>query len=122
MIIAGVAKSASIADAAKLQLTAEARALRGWLYFELAREFQFTIAKDPNAPGVPIYTEPTTVENSGKARGTLQEVYNLVNDDMAFAITNIGTDRIYKSQINQNVVYGMMARIMLEQKKWGWRE
>jgi hypothetical protein len=118
VIVAGVAKSAGIPDAAKLQLTAEARALRGWLYFELAREFQFTIAKNPNAPGVPIYTEPTTVDNTGKPRGTLQEVFNLINDDMAFAVANIGTDRLYKSQINQNVVYGMVARIMLEQHKW----
>ena len=118
VIIAGVNKSTTIADAAKSQLTAEARALRGWLYFELAREFQFSIAKDPNAPGVPVYTEPTTVENTGKPRGTLQEVYNQINDDMVYAVANIGTDRLYKSQINKQVVYGMVARIMLEQKKW----
>jgi hypothetical protein len=118
VIIKGVELSEGIAASAKTRLTAEARALRGWLYFELAREFQFPITKDPNAPGVPVYTEPTTVENKGKARGTLQEVFNQVNDDLAYAIANIGTSRVYKSQINKSVVYGMIARVSLEQKKW----
>jgi hypothetical protein len=118
VIIAGVAKSSTIPEVAKPGLTAEARALRGWLYFELAREFQFTIAKDPSAPGVPVYTEPTTVDNKGKPRGTMQEVFSQINDDMAYAIANIGSDRTYKSQVTKPVVYGMTARIMLEQEKW----
>jgi hypothetical protein len=118
VVVAGVEGSAGISASAKSRLTAEARALRGWLYFELAREFQFPITKDPNAPGVPVYTEPTTVANQGKPRGTLQEVFNQINDDLAYAIANIGTSRVYKSQINKPVVYGMIARVMLEQKKW----
>jgi hypothetical protein len=118
VIIKGVNASSSIGDAAKKKLIAEARALRGWFYFELAREFQFTIAKDPSAPGVPLYTEPTSVSNTGKPRGTLLEVFTLINEDLAYAVANLGTDRVYKSQVTLPVAQGMLARVMLEQKKW----
>ena len=118
VIIKGVTESSKIAESAKPRLIAEARALRGWFYFELAREFQFTYAKDPNAPGVPLYTEPTSVNNTGAPRGTLQQVYDLINEDLAYATANLGSERVYKSQIIKPVAYGMMARVMLEQRKW----
>lgn len=118
IIIKGVTESATIPDDAKPALLAEARALRGWFYFEAIREYQFTIAKDPAAPGIPVYTEPTTLENRGKPRGTIQEVYNQINDDLAFAVANSGTERVYKNSITLPVAYGMQARIMLEQQKW----
>lgn len=118
VIIKGVAASSTISDDHKAKLTAEAKALRGWFYFELVREFQFTVAKDANAPGVPVYTEPTSVDNKGKPRGTVAEVYALINEDLQYASQHIGSERLYKSQIILPVVYGMIARTMLEQHKW----
>lgn len=118
VLIEGVTNSGTIEDNDKTLLIAEARALRGWFYFELAREFQHTYAKDPNAPGVPIYTEPTSVNNPGKPRGTLKETFDQINADIEFALQNLGTSRDLKSAVNINVAYGMAARIYLEQQRW----
>lgn len=119
-LIAGVEGSEAIADADKTPLIAEARALRANLYFELVREFQFTILKDPSAPGVPLYTAPASEESvEGSPRGTIQQVFDLINDDIEFAVANLETGRSLKSQINLNVAWGLAARIYLEQGRWG---
>ena len=118
ILIKGVAESTTIAEEDKTLLTAEARALRAWFYFELIREFQHTIIKDPNAPGIPVYTEPTSIENKGKPRGTIKETYDQINSDIEYATANIGTSRNLKSQVNTNVAWGMAARIYLEQQRW----
>ncbi|MEJ7768356.1 MAG: RagB/SusD family nutrient uptake outer membrane protein [Chitinophagaceae bacterium] len=117
IIIDGLEKSALTA-ATKQRLQAEARALRAWLYFDLVREFQHTVTKDANAPGIPVYELPTDASNKGKPRGTIKQVYDLINSDIAFAIQHLGVPRLLKSNINLNVAYGMAARIYLEQKKW----
>ncbi|MEO7310626.1 MAG: RagB/SusD family nutrient uptake outer membrane protein [Chitinophagaceae bacterium] len=117
VIIDGVGRS-TLADATKKKLTAEARALRAWMYFELIREFSLPILKDANSPGIPLYTTPTSISNKGKGRGTVGQVYTQINEDIAYAVANLGTDREIKSQITLNVALGMQARIMLEQGKW----
>lgn len=118
VLIDGVNKSATIAAGDKKLLEAEARTMRGWLYFELIREFQHTFAKDQNAPGVPVYTEPTSLENQGKPRGTVKQVFDQINADIEFGLQNLGTSRLVKSDLNINVAWGMAARIYLEQKRW----
>jgi hypothetical protein len=118
VIIEGVEKSATIAEPDKKTLLAESRALRGWLYFELIREFQHSVLKDPNAPGIPVYTVPTSLENKGAPRGTVKAVYDLINSDIAFATQNLTADRVLKNEINLQVAWGMAARIALEQARW----
>ncbi len=118
ILLKGVDESAAINDADKKLFSAEAKALRAWFYFELIREFQFSINKDPNAPGVPIYTEPTSIDNKGKPRGTVQQTYDQINSDIDFAVQNIGNARDLKAQVNGNVAWGMAARIYLEQGRW----
>jgi hypothetical protein len=118
VLINGVNKSTTLSANDKKLLEAEARALRGWLYFELVREFQHTFAKDQNALGVPIYTTPTGLDNEGKPRGTVKQVFDQINSDIEFATANLGTTRLLKSDININVAWGMAARIYLEQRRW----
>ena len=118
ILLNGVDGSPTINADDKKTLSAEGRALRAWLYFELIREFQHPVTKDPNAPGVPVYTEPTSIENKGKPRGTVAQTYELINSDIEFAVQNIGTARSLKSQVNSNVAWGMAARIYLEQARW----
>jgi hypothetical protein len=118
ILLKGVEGSATIVEADKKLLSAEAKALRAWFYFELIREFQFPITRDPDAPGVPLYTEPTSVANKGKPRGTVRETYDLINSDIEYAVQNIGSSRNLKSQVNSNVAWGMAARIYLEQGRW----
>jgi hypothetical protein len=117
VLIDGVAKS-GLAPAAKDLYTAEARGLRAWAYFELIREFQFSYAANPNAPGVPIYTSPTTTTTAGNPRGTVSDVYKLITDDLQYAVTKLTTDRINSSDININVAHGLLARVYLEMGNW----
>lgn len=118
-LIDGVTRSTTIAGADKPKLIAEARALRGFLHFELAREFQLTLLKDPNAPGVPYYSQPASLTNNeGKGRGTMRQLFDSIDNDMAFALANLTADRNSASEVNLNVAEGMAARIYLEEGKW----
>ena len=118
VLINGTQTSATIDTADKRSLIAEARALRGWFYFELAREFQLAYGKDANAPGVPIYTTPAADTTRGNPRGTLQQTYDQINSDIAYAVQNIGSSQLLKDQVNNSVAWGMAARIYLEEGKW----
>lgn len=118
VLIDGTQKSSGIGEADKKSLVAEARALRAWFYFELVREFQFTYLKDPNAPGLPVYTTPATVSTTGNPRGTLQQTFDQINQDIDYAVKNTGSGQLLKDQVNNNVAWGMAARIYLEQGKW----
>jgi hypothetical protein len=119
IIIEGVSNS-DFAESSKNALIAEARAIRAWAYFDLIREFQHTYSADVNAPGVPIYTEPASIESVGNDRGTVQEVYNLIAEGLEFAVENLdpGGSRVLKSNINVNVAYGLLARVKLEMGAW----
>lgn len=119
IIIDGVAES-DFPDASKNALTAEAMAIRAWGYFELVREYQHTYAADPNAPGIPIYTEPASIESEGAPRGTIQNVYDQIEQDLDFAVKNLDSSgsRVLKSNMNINVAYGLLARVKLEMGKW----
>jgi hypothetical protein len=119
IIIEGVSNS-DFAESSKNALIAEARAIRAWAYFDLIREFEHTYTADVNALGVPIYTEPASIESVGNNRGTVQEVYNLIAEGLEFAVANLdpGGSRVLKSNINVNVAYGLLARVKLEMGAW----
>ena len=46
----------------------QAYALRAFCYLHLAQHYQFTYLKDPSAPAVPLYTEPTASTTEPKGR------------------------------------------------------
>lgn len=119
IIIKGVAES-EFSESSKDMLTAEAQAIRAWAYFNVVREFQHTYAADPNAPGIPIYIEPASIESEGSPRGTVANVYDLIVADLEFAVKYLdpGGSRVLKSNINVNVAYGILARVKLEMGAW----
>ena len=67
------------------QAQGQALALRAFCYLHLAQHYQFTYLKDPAAPCVPIYTEPTTDDTAPKGKSTVAQVYRRVFDDLALA-------------------------------------
>lgn len=117
-LIAGVQSSGSLTAASKAAFLAEARAFRAWCYFELVREFSHAYAQDQNAPGVPIYTEPTTPTTQGKPRGTVKQVYDFILKELTEALPDIPSDRQMKDVINEDVVNGLLARVSLEVGNW----
>ena len=118
VLIDGTTKSGTINDNDKKTILAEARALRAWYLFEIAREFSDAFAAGPTAKGVPFYTSPASDTTKGNPRGTLQQTFDQINSDIEFATANIGTGQLLKDQVNANVAWGMAARIYLEQGRW----
>ncbi|MBQ7420250.1 MAG: RagB/SusD family nutrient uptake outer membrane protein [Prevotella sp.] len=89
------------------QLLGEARAMRGILYFDLARVFE----------NVPLITEPTT-ENVAQA--PVDDVYAQIFEDLKFAAENIPADAYSKASSSTNdgritcyAAKAMMARAYL---------
>lgn len=119
IIVQGVTDS-EIPDGTKNELIAEARAIRGWAYFNLIREYAQSYAANPSAPGIPIYTEPASIESTGLPRGTVQDVYDQIESDLEFAVQNLDPRgaRVLKSNVNINVANGLLARVKLELGKW----
>ena len=61
------------------------RALRGVSYFYLVNLFQGTYKGNEDEPGIPIYK--TTTDKAEK-RNSVKEVYDLIVDDLTFAVEN----------------------------------
>ena len=101
-------------QAVKDGLIAEAKALRAYSYFWLARIYQFNYAKDPTAKAVPIYTDPYDGSGEGKARASLKEVYDLILSDLNEAVTVLTATRTAKYRINKNVAQGILAQVYQE--------
>lgn len=105
-----------------LQAKGQALALRAFCYLHLAQHYQFTYLKDPTAPCVPIYTEPTTSETVPKAKSTVAQVYQRVFDDLNLAQSYLqnyirkGDGQKFKP--NTNVVNGLLARAYLLTGQW----
>jgi starch-binding outer membrane protein, SusD/RagB family len=103
----------------KDQLIGEARALRAWAYFQLARIYQFTYAKDPNAPGVPLRTKSVLSSSAeeltaGVPRSSLKDVYGQITSDLEYAVGVMTTTRIDKYRFNKNVAQGVLAEVYQE--------
>ena len=116
--IVGIEES-PVSDAAKIAFIAELRAMRGYAYFCLIRSFQFSYAHvSPSAPGVPIYTEPTSAETKGNDRAPISEVYAQILSDLDYAIDNLGTARDSKFRVNKNLAQAWRANAHLEMRNW----
>ncbi|MEF9986353.1 MAG: RagB/SusD family nutrient uptake outer membrane protein [Bacteroidales bacterium] len=96
----------------------QAYAIRAYCYLWLVQSFQQC---DPSLPGVPLYTEPTTIDSKGKGRGTVQQVYDRINEDLKLAIDNLSKTNVvqqHSSHIDQYVAQGIRARAALVQKDY----
>ncbi|MDO6491958.1 MULTISPECIES: RagB/SusD family nutrient uptake outer membrane protein [unclassified Cellulophaga] len=113
--INGVEASA-LSEIDKTELIGQAKALRGFYYFQLALEFQegYT-ASNRDLPAPPIYTE---LSLEGKPMGTLGELYDFIVDDLTTAVSTLPKDRLGKSYINVDVANGILARVYLTMGNW----
>lgn len=102
----------------------QAYAIRAYSYFYLIQFYQKTYIGNQNAPGVPIYTEPTTAETKGKPRGTVQDVYNLIDEDLIKALDYLknAKKQIDKSHIDYYVANVIKAKVALVKNEWSTAE
>ena len=99
----------------------QALVARAFAHFTLAQRFQFTYKGNEDKPTVPIVTWDMPVERVGaNPRATNAEIYEQIYDDLTQAISDLeGFQRSGKSAVNQNVAYGMRARVNLVMNNWG---
>lgn len=116
-----------IANAEKISGTKEridyilgsALAIRAHSYFMLIQLFQQTYKGHENAPGVPLYEEPTTAASEGKGRGTVQEVYTLITGDLDKAIPLLKNWKQEDvSHIDYYVANAIRAQVALVMNDW----
>lgn len=100
-----------------LQYKGQALAVRAFDYFSLVQQFQFTYKGHENDPAVPIVTFGMT--DPENPRATLSQIYELIMADLNEAITLLeGYNRPNKGAVNQQVAYGIRARVNLVMQNW----
>ena len=109
-------------DVDKKIIKGQALAYRGWAHFQLVQLWgkRYDAATKPNSQlGVPLLT---TNELEGQPRATVEDVYGQINKDLNDALPLLGsysrTGTAAKSNLNENVVRGIKARVALAQQDW----
>ena len=95
--------------------------MRALSYFQLIQLYQQTYKGNESAPGVPLYTEPTTSSSEGKPRGTVEDVYKQINSDLETAISllkDCGVEQKHPSHIDYYAANGIKARVCLVQQNY----
>lgn len=122
--ILGHEKSLYGTPSAKADLFGQAYSLRALSYFHLVQLYQQTYKGHEQLPGIPLYTTPTTSATPGNPRGTVEEVYRRINDDIEKGIELLeeanrgGLKQRNKTHIDYYVANGIKSRIALVQNRW----
>ena len=102
-------------------VVAQAYALRGFAYTCLYEWFcKGNYAVNSEAPGVPIYTEPTSADTKGKPRGKVSDVFVQINKDFekAVEIFEDAAPQSHISHVDKYATYLLWARAALIQENW----
>jgi hypothetical protein len=117
--IAGISGSGAVTQPEKDALIAELLALEAHCYFNLARYYSGSYkGAGGSQPGIPLYTEPQSVNNVGAPRGTLQDVYDRITTQLEEAIPSIPVTQSSKYRFSRGTAQGVLARIYLEMGDW----
>lgn len=102
----------------KNAIEAETKALRAFSYYNLVQLYQQTyqIAKDRQ--GVPVYTKPAEGKAESTPRSSVEKVYELITEDLEYAVKYLPANRESKYYINTNVAEGILARVYMTMGRW----
>lgn len=98
-----------------------AHAVRAFDYFSLIQKYQFTYVGHENDPGIPLITDDLDVEETSFPRVPVETIYKLIMSDLDTAIEMLeGYIRpsTNKDFIDQQVAYGLRARVNLVMNNW----
>ncbi len=102
------------------RILGQAHAYRAWAYWRLVTTFSkgYLIGNPSTDPGVPI-TNGLAI-NEGAPRGTVEQVYDQIENDINAAIEFLKNASApdNKSNISLNAAYGIKARIALSKGDW----
>lgn len=109
-IIVNIPKS-PLGDSIKNQYTAEAKFLRGFLYFNLVRMFG----------GVPLVLAPTaSLDNLNTSRSSVQEVYAQVIKDLTDALPSLREARFVPAgRATKGAALALLCKVYLTQASYG---
>ncbi len=116
VVINGI-DQATGAPEAKNYVKGQALVYRAFAHYKLVQLFADRYSEGGNNTqlGVPYKVNSELLV----PRNTVEEVYNMINDDLDIAIEALaGIGRNNKSHINQSVALGMKARVNLTQGNW----
>ena len=100
-----------------LNYKGQALAIRAFDYLNLAQLFQSTYVGNESKPAVPIVT--FGMDDPENPRATVEEIYQIVKTDIDEAITLLeGFERPNKAAVNQQIAYGIRARVNLVMQNW----
>ena len=102
-------------DASLINMKAQAKALRAYSYLSLAPYFQGSYETSKDKPCVPVLSD--TVDVTNNPRATVEQVYNVIVEDLTWAIDHLDETRSSKAYVNANVAYGLRARAYLAMGK-----
>ncbi|OYP58467.1 carbohydrate-binding protein [Prevotella sp. P5-92] len=102
-------------DASLINMKAQAKTLRAYSYLSLAPYFQGSYETSKDKPCVPVLSDSVDVINNPRA--TVEQVYNVIVEDLTWAIDHLDETRSSKAYVNANVAYGLRARAYLAMGK-----
>lgn len=99
----------------KSRLLAEAKFLRAFFYFELVRSFG-------GVPIVTTYTELLEPEISDKVRASVDEVYQVIEDDLLASIENLPLKSQQQAselgRVTKGAAQSLLTKVFLTREKW----
>ena len=110
--------NAPLPDSKKARLMAECKFLRAWFYYNLNCVFK----------GVPLYTEPTVLENYNKGRSSETDIWNQINSDLSDAINESNLPNKYAAgdgnygRITKGAAYALRGKVNLWLKNYAQAE
>jgi len=100
---------------------AEARFLRALMYFDLVRAWGGSLNgyNQAGGTGVPLFTQPTLTpaDATPKARSQEVDVYQLINDDLDYAMANLSASH-RNGRANIDAATALKARFELYRGNW----
>ena len=99
----------------------QAYAIRAFSYFMLIQSFQQTYVGHETSPGVPVYTSTTTASSGYKGRGTVQETYDRITEDLKESLNLLKKCGITQDHISHLDYYAaslLKARVALVMNDW----
>jgi hypothetical protein len=111
ILIKNVGESSGLSAADKTELIAHGKALRAFLYLQLALEYCPLYSESPEYDAPPLYSEPAGF--NAKAMTTQTKLYAFMIKDINDAIEGLTESRIDKSYINKSVANAIKVQILM---------
>jgi hypothetical protein len=106
-------------DSIMLYYKGQALAVRAFDYFSLIQLYQFTYKGNESRPGIPLIAANMLDPNLPNPRQRVDSVYQQILKDLDAAIPLLqGYTRPNKGYVDQQVAYGIRARVNLVMQRW----